>query len=338
MPHAGPSPPSSHVFRRPTWVPSHFGSSSSGSSSSGASVRSRRHSDADTEGGPISIAGPNPQDSNVPDLEHVREKESEADEDEEEFEIPQLTAIQVRPLDRSSRATAGADIGYSLQAFLILFVVVVITGVTAEFLIGSIDGLTTDGGISREFVALILLPLVGNAAEHVTAVTVSVKDKIDLSLTIAIGSSIQIALFVIPLLVTIAWMIGQPLSLFFPLWETIMLVLTVLLVNWTCGDGVSNFAEGTSAVHRRACFQRGKLTPIIPCFRYDPHGRLPGHRSRHLVRRLRRQNSLGFAAQPVHASLPPPQHCSYARLISLTLLFTFFRNSLSLHTCDRRSS
>jgi Ca2+:H+ antiporter len=119
--------------------------------------------------------------------------------------------------------------------------------VTAEFLIGSIDGLTTDGGISREFVALILLPLVGNAAEHVTAVTVSVKDKIDLSLTIAIGSSIQIALFVIPLLVTIAWMIGQPLSLFFPVWETIMLVLTVLLVNWTCGDGVSNFAEGPSA-------------------------------------------------------------------------------------------
>jgi hypothetical protein len=99
MPHAGPSPPSSHVFRRPTWVPSHFGSSSSGStSSSGASVRSRRPSDADTEaGGPLSLAGPNPQDSNVPDVENpLREKGGESDEDEEEFEIPQLTAIQVR--------------------------------------------------------------------------------------------------------------------------------------------------------------------------------------------------------------------------------------------------
>ena len=80
--------------------------------------------------------------------------------------------------------------------------------------------MTRQGNISREFVALILLPLVGNAAEHVTAVVVSVKDKIDLSLSIAVGSSIQIALFVIPLLVVLAWAIGQPLTMKFDLFET----------------------------------------------------------------------------------------------------------------------
>lgn len=61
---------------------------------------------------------------------------------------------------------------------------------TAEFLVSSINGLTSSGTISKEFVGLVLLPIVGNAAEHVTAVTVSVKDKIDLSLGVAVGSSI----------------------------------------------------------------------------------------------------------------------------------------------------
>ena len=62
--------------------------------------------------------------------------------------------------------------------------------VTAEFLVDSIDGLTASGAISKEFVGVILLPIVGNAAEHVTAVTVSVKDKLTLSLGVAVGSSI----------------------------------------------------------------------------------------------------------------------------------------------------
>lgn len=62
--------------------------------------------------------------------------------------------------------------------------------VTAEFLVDSIDGMTNSGGISKEFVGVILLPIVGNAAEHATAVTVSVKDKLNLSLGVAVGSSI----------------------------------------------------------------------------------------------------------------------------------------------------
>ena len=72
----------------------------------------------------------------------------------------------------------------------LLVVVTVLVAVTAEWLVDSIDGLASGGGISKEFIGLILLPIVGNAAEHVTAVTVSIKDKLTLSLGVAVGSSI----------------------------------------------------------------------------------------------------------------------------------------------------
>lgn len=81
-------------------------------------------------------------------------------------------------------------------------------------------------------------------AEHVTAVTVSVKDKLTLSLGVAVGSSIQIALFVIPFIVTLAWMMGKPLTLLFDPYESIVLFLAVLTVNYIVQDGKSNWLEG----------------------------------------------------------------------------------------------
>jgi Ca2+:H+ antiporter len=72
----------------------------------------------------------------------------------------------------------------------LLVVVTILVAVTAEWLVDSIDGLANTGGISKEFIGLILLPIVGNAAEHVSAVTVSIKDKLTLSISVAVGSSI----------------------------------------------------------------------------------------------------------------------------------------------------
>jgi len=125
-----------------------------------------------------------------------------------------------------------------------LVVVTVLVAVTAEWLVDSIDGLTDSGAISKEFVGLILLPIVGNAAEHVTAVTVSVKDKLTLSLGVAVGSSIQIALFVIPFIVTLGWILGKPLTMLFDPFESIVLFLAVLTVNYVVQDGKSNWLEG----------------------------------------------------------------------------------------------
>ncbi|KAE9407737.1 hypothetical protein BT96DRAFT_914405 [Gymnopus androsaceus JB14] len=114
-----------------------------------------------------------------------------------------------------------------------------VVAVTAEWLVDSISGLTASGSsISQEFVSIILLPIVGNAAEHVTAVTVSYKDKLTLSLGVAVGSSIQIALFVIPFIVTLAWILRKPLTLLFDPYESITLFLAVLTMarsNWLEG-------------------------------------------------------------------------------------------------------
>ncbi|KZV74613.1 Calcium/proton exchanger [Peniophora sp. CONT] len=131
-----------------------------------------------------------------------------------------------------------------LFTVILLVAVTVLVAITAEFLVDSIDELTNTGAISKEFVGLILLPIVGNAAEHVTAVTVSVKDKLTLSLGVAVGSSIQIALFVIPFIVTLAWILGKPLTLLFDPFESIVLFLAVLTVNYVVQDGKSNWLEG----------------------------------------------------------------------------------------------
>ncbi|GAA5968250.1 hypothetical protein JCM11641_003783 [Rhodosporidiobolus odoratus] len=130
-------------------------------------------------------------------------------------------------------------------ALVLLIVVTVLVALTAEFLVDSINGLTeAHPEISTEWVGLILLPIVGNAAEHVTAVSVSVHDKIDLSMGVALGSSVQIALFVIPFMVTLGWIMDKPLSLLFDPFESITLFLSVLIVNYTIQDGRSNWLEG----------------------------------------------------------------------------------------------
>jgi Ca2+/Na+ antiporter len=92
-----------------------------------------------------------------------------AEEDDQDEEMPEL----------SLPVTIG-----------LLIIVTILVAVTAEWLVSSIDGLASGGAISKEFIGLILLPIVGNAAEHVTAVTVSIKDKLTLSLGVAVGSSI----------------------------------------------------------------------------------------------------------------------------------------------------
>ncbi|KAG0318033.1 hypothetical protein BGZ99_005914 [Dissophora globulifera] len=125
-----------------------------------------------------------------------------------------------------------------------LLIVTVVVAFCAEFLVGSIEGLSVSWGISPTFIGLILLPIVGNAAEHVTAVSVAMKNKMDLAIGVAIGSSMQIALFVTPLMVIIGWIIHQPMTLFFNTFETCVMFVSVLIVNYLIQDGESNWLEG----------------------------------------------------------------------------------------------
>jgi Ca2+:H+ antiporter len=131
-----------------------------------------------------------------------------------------------------------------LATVLLLIAVTVLVALTSEFLVDSIDGMSTKAHINKEFIGLILLPIVGNAAEHATAVTVSVKDKLTLSIGVAVGSSIQIALFVIPFIVTLGWAVGRPLTMYFDPFESAALFLAVVTVNYVIADGKSNWLEG----------------------------------------------------------------------------------------------
>lgn len=115
----------------------------------------------------------------------------------------------------------------------------------AEFMVDSIDAVTANGGISEEFVGLILLPIVGNAAEHATAVTVAIKDKMDLAIGVAVGSSMQVALFLIPLLVIIGWGMGnEDMNLSFDMFQVAVMFVAVLLTNYLIADGKSHWLEG----------------------------------------------------------------------------------------------
>ncbi|KAK0539634.1 hypothetical protein OC842_000906 [Tilletia horrida] len=129
------------------------------------------------------------------------------------------------------------------MACILLVTATVLVGVTSEWLVDAINGVA-EKGVSKTWIGLILLPIVSNAAEHVTAVTVAVKDKLDLSMGVAVGSSIQIALFVFPLLVTISWIANKPLSLLLDPFVAITLFLSVLIVNSAISDGKANYMEG----------------------------------------------------------------------------------------------
>ena len=114
----------------------------------------------------------------------------------------------------------------------------------AEILVGSISHAAEEYHLPTLFIGVILVPFFGNAAEHFTAITVAGKNKMDLSVGIAIGSSIQIALFVTPLMVLMGWALGVPMTLQFGSFETLVTFLAVLIANFIIQDGKTNWLEG----------------------------------------------------------------------------------------------
>ncbi|KAH6580473.1 hypothetical protein BASA50_004281 [Batrachochytrium salamandrivorans] len=126
----------------------------------------------------------------------------------------------------------------------VLIVSAVVIGFCAEYLVDSIEGLSKTVGISETFIGLIILPIVGNAAEHVTALFAAARGKMDLAIGVALGSSMQIALFVTPVLVISGWIMGMPLTLNFPMFDTAVLFVAILITNHLINDGESNWLEG----------------------------------------------------------------------------------------------
>ena len=164
---------------------------------------------------------------NLKSLLHKQPNDEE--EEEEEFETPSLSVI-------------GALVTLAVSTTLVAF--------CSEFMVSSINGLTATGGVSTTFVGLILLPIVGNAAEHATAVTVAMKDKMDLSIGVAVGSSMQIALLVFPFIVILGWILGKDcMTLYFDTFQIATLFVSVLLVNYLIQDGKSRKYHCSHHVH-----------------------------------------------------------------------------------------
>ncbi|KAJ9199932.1 hypothetical protein DTO164E3_4389 [Paecilomyces variotii] len=129
-------------------------------------------------------------------------------------------------------------------AGVVLIIVTLLVSVCADYLVGSIDSLVEKTGMSKTFIGLVLIPIVGNAAEHVTAVVVAWKNKMDLAIGVAVGSSLQIALFVTPFLVVLGWIINEPMTLHFETFETVAFFISGLVVIFLIQDGKSNYLEG----------------------------------------------------------------------------------------------
>ena len=115
----------------------------------------------------------------------------------------------------------------------------------SEILVGAIEPSAHELGLSNIFVGVFVVAILGNAAEHATAITAAMKNRMDLSLSIAIGSSVQVALFVAPLLVLASLVVGpQPMDLLFGKGLVLAVLLAVLITGQVAGDGRSNWLKG----------------------------------------------------------------------------------------------
>jgi Ca2+:H+ antiporter len=133
-------------------------------------------------------------------------------------------------------------------AFTLMGVATLLIAVVSEVLVKQLEAATQALGMTKFFVGVIVVAVVGNAAEHSAAIFAAKKDKMDLSLTIAVGSSVQIALLVAPVLVFASFLLGHPMSLVFNGYEIVATILSVLIISEVATDGETNWFEGVQLV------------------------------------------------------------------------------------------
>ncbi|KAF8402662.1 hypothetical protein HHK36_010751 [Tetracentron sinense] len=136
-----------------------------------------------------------------------------------------------------------AVIGFG-SAFAWLAGMTAVIALLSEYVVGTIEDASDSWGISVSFISIILLPIVGNAAEHAGAVIFAFKNKLDITLGVALGSATQIAMFVVPLNVIVAWIMGIHMDLDFNLLETGSLSLAIFVTAFTLQDGTSHYMKG----------------------------------------------------------------------------------------------
>jgi Ca2+:H+ antiporter len=134
------------------------------------------------------------------------------------------------------------------KAVSILLLATIAVGWVSDLLVASIEPVALRLGLTQLFIGVVVVALVGNAAEHTSAIVVAAKDQMDLTLQISIGSATQIAMFVAPVLVLISVFFAKPMNLVFNSFELVAIILSVLIVNQVVGDGESNWFEGLQLI------------------------------------------------------------------------------------------
>ncbi len=130
------------------------------------------------------------------------------------------------------------------RALLVLLIATVAVAFMSEFLVSTLESARRALGLTEIFVGIIVVAIIGNAAEHSTAVLAALQNKMDLTLGIAVGSSLQIALFVAPVLVFVSYAFGRPIDLEFSLPEVMGVAVAVYILFQISGDGETNWLEG----------------------------------------------------------------------------------------------
>ncbi len=161
---------------------------------------------------------------------------------------PTATAIALSP--EASEMPNGLDLlapkpPLRISVWIgILLATTLVVALESELLIDNLARATDQLGLTQLFTGVILLPLIGNAAEHAAAVSVAIKNKMDLSMAIAVGSSMQVALFMGPVLVLAGWLLHQPMNFDFGPLDLVAMGVAVLIANSISMDGRSNWLEG----------------------------------------------------------------------------------------------
>jgi Ca2+:H+ antiporter len=153
----------------------------------------------------------------------------------------QLYAGEPENKGEGQKEIAGWSVPRSL---VVLVVATALVALMSEFLVGAVEAARVTLGLTEVFVGVIVIAVIGNAAEHSTAVLMALKNKMGLSVSIAVGSSSQIALFVAPVLVFFSYLFGRPMDLEFTLPEVVALIVAVHLIFQINGDGETNWLEG----------------------------------------------------------------------------------------------
>jgi len=135
-----------------------------------------------------------------------------------------------------------------MQSIVFLGLSTALIAMESEFLVEGIDSVTETLGWSQFFIGIIIIPIIGNAAEHFTSITVAIKNRMNLSFEIAVGSSTQIAMLVTPILVLLSFAFGTPMTMVFNYYEIVVIALAVLIANFISNDGESNWLEGALLV------------------------------------------------------------------------------------------